>query len=805
MLNIRFLLFITLLHFIPSKIKAQQKSGVIVVSGKVIDEAKKPLPFATIALYDADSSLLLGGITNEKGKFNLNVKQQPAYVEVNFLGFSPLRKNITEQAVANGQLILPPLVLKEDKQTLDEVQIIAEKSEMNFLMDKKVFSVGKDLTTKGSTVIDVLDNVPSVSVDIEGNISIRGSGNLNILINGKPSALAANGNTDILKFIPADQIEKIEVMTNPSAKYDAEGGAGIINIIMKKDRLSGLHASISLNSGNPVNHGVNTNINWKKGKTNVFFNGGIRLRGYNGEGITDQTFTLPDTTYFSRNRSTYKRRSLGINFSTGVEHKINERNLITGTINFGQRFGKHTNTIRYETFSDDNISQELTTRTDNEEEDRQNVELRLDYLKEFKGKGHELEISVQGSNSEETEASDILETGESILNQDVNNQEGRFEFIAQADYKRTILKKVKLESGLKFSQRKMDNRFLVLNLDENGEIRSIGPFNDEFLYNERISAAYFQAGTGFGKFSAKAGLRSEYSLIESELALSNRVNETKGYLNFFPSAFMTYNFNKKNSLQFNYSRRISRPGFWYLNPFFSYSDSRNVRTGNPDLNPEFGNNFELGYLWRKKRQSFYGAVYSRYESPTFQRISTAEGNVITTTTINHGTNIVWGVETNWSKPVNDKIQLTVNGNASFFRTRVSLPGLRNVSADNYSGRLSVRYRINKTTSAQLSGNYRAPRKTVQGLNRASGSVNIGFSKDFWDNKASFGFNARDLFNTRQRRSITETDTFQSTQNFQWGAPWFSVNFTYYINKENAPRSRRRSGGGQNGGGDEGFM
>lgn len=773
----------------------------IEVTGKVIDQGNVGLPFATVAIISAkDSSIIIGGITNEKGNFKIKSPIDKILVQVSYLGYNTYLSDVIALSAKEPEVILKAISLEKNNQNLDEVTVIAEKSEMNFLMDKKIFTVGKDLTTKGSNVLDVLDNVPSVTTDIEGNISLRGSGNLTILINGKPSALTGNGNTDILKFIPADQIERVEVMTNPSAKFDAEGSAGMINIVMKKDRLSGLHASFSVNVGSPANHGLNVNLNWKKGKSNIFFNGGIGYRAFEGKSNVQQSFNLPDTSYFSINTATYGRKSLNANFTTGVELNLKGKNQLTTSIRLRNSNGDNDSQVNYETFSDVQAPHVLTTRTDIEDETDKTAEINVQHTKTFGSSDHKLSTNIQASTSFETENSAIKEFGVTGLEQQVNNQEGNADFMFQTDYERTILKKIKLETGVKYALRNIETEYAVTELDSNNIFQQLASLTNAFNYNEQIAAGYLQFGGKFGKFSSKIGLRGEHSNISTELVNSN-LKKNKIYFNLFPSAFFTYELNKASSLQLNYSKRVSRPRFWYLNPFFSYTDSRNIRTGNPDLDPEFGHNFEFGYLWRNKGKSFYGAIFNRNESPTFQRVSTADINgVITTTTINHGSNTAWGIETNWSQPITKKIQLTLGGDVFYFKTNVSLAGLRNVSATNYNGRMSARYKINKTTGLQLTANYRAPQKTVQGINKASGAINIGFNKDFWDNKASFGFNARDIFNTRKRRSYTETNTFSSTNVHQWGAPWISVNFTYYINKENKPS--RRSGG--NGGGED-FM
>ncbi|MFT6844368.1 MAG: outer membrane receptor for ferrienterochelin and colicin [Flavobacteriales bacterium] len=771
------------------------------LSGKIIGADKKGLPFATVAVMLAkDSSIVVGGITNDKGVFNLKVPIGFAFIKVSYLGHTDYVSEPRMFSPKNMDVVLDPIALGPNNQNLEEVQVIAEKSDMSFLMDKKVFTVGKDLTTKGSNVLDVLDNVPSVTTDIEGNISLRGSGNLTILINGKPSALTGNGNTDILKFIPADQIEKIEVMTNPSAKFDAEGSAGIINIVMKKDRLSGLHASLSVNVGFPENHSINVNLNWKKGISNVFFTGGFGYRAFNGKNSTQQSFNLPDTSYFSTNEANYGRKSFNTNFTTGIELNLKKNNQITTSFRLRDGKGDNDSKVNYETYNDENTPHTVTSRYDLEDESDKTGEIILLHIKDFKGEGHKLETNIQSSKSFEIENSNITETGRTPLNQRVNNTEDNSDFMAQTDYTRTIFKKIQLETGAKFTGRTIGTNYDVSQQDGSGVFQPIPTLINRFNYSEQISAMYVQLGGKFGKFSTKLGLRGEYSDISTEL-VNSELKKNKIYFNLFPSTFFTYELSKTKSVQLNYSKRISRPRFWYLNPFFSYTDSRNIRTGNPDLNPEFGNNFELAYLWRSKGKSLYVSAFNRNESPTFQRVSTADNKgVITTTTVNHGTTTDWGIESNWSQPITKKIQWNISASVFYFNTEVTLPGLKSVSATNYNGRISLRYKINKTTSCQLTANYRAARKTVQGSQKSSGAVNAGFSKDIWNNKASFGFNIRDIFNTRKRRSFTETDTFTSNSVSQWGAPWMSINFTYFINKENKP-SRRRGSGSGNGGGD----
>ena len=787
------------------------------VKGQIVDEATgEPLEYATISVHALpDSNLVTGGVTDQNGIFSIELKRGRYYLSIAFISYESTTTNPFEIDRGRMTADLGEIALKANAQTLQEVEVRAERSRMQLSLDKRVFNVGKDLANAGGSASDVLDNVPSVTVDVEGNVSLRGSGGVRILINGRPSGLVGTGDTDGLRQIPANLIERVEVITNPSARYEAEGMAGIINIILKKDKRKGLNGSVDLTAGYPDRYGVTLNSNYRTGKWNFFANYGLTYRDSPGEGslyqeVYDRNDNAPDTTFIQTQTRDRSRGGWDNTVRAGLDYSFSETATLTSNFTYSYEDNENTSDLTYRDylFNLDNPTS-ITTRLDLEDEIENNFEYVLRYQKNLPGKGHKFTIDGRYQNNDETETSEIqeeyftpefIEAGVPMLQQRSTNREQSIQTILQTDYVRPFGEEGKFEAGLRAGLRDINTNFQVDEFD-NGEWMPLTGFTNEFIYNEDVYAAYSSYGNKFGPISVQAGLRLEYTDILTELVQTNEVNP-RDYLNLFPSVFAGYEWTGENTLQASYSRRINRPNFWSLNPFFSFSDSRNIYTGNPNLDPEFTNSFELTYLKRWGKSTMSSAVYYRHTEGVVQRIRRInEEGVTFTQPENLAEEDAYGLDLTFSTSPAKWIDL--DGNFNFYRSLISgeYQG-RDLSADalTWFTRLTSKIAITDELDGQIRANYRAPRNTPQGRVKSFYMIDLSLSRDVLNGKGTITASVRDLLNSRRRRYVFEDESFFSEGDFQWRARQFLVTFSYRINQQKKRRGGYGRGGYSGGGG-----
>lgn len=808
-----FLLLISL----PSLLFSQpgQRGGGITVRGEIINpDTQSPLSYATVSFYrTADSTLADGGLTDESGQFRVQLQAGDYFAEVQYIGFAT--KNLPAFTLAEGQgsLNLGTIELTEDAVNLNEVEVTAERSQMQLQLDKRVFNVGKDLTNAGSNAADILDNVPSVTVDIDGNVSLRGSQNVRILIDGKPSGLVGLGDAMALQRMRGDIIESIEVITNPSARYEAEGEAGIINIILKKEKQKGVNGSFGLTTGYPDNYGASYSLNFRREKINFFSNFGLTYRKAPGGGNSFQQFfdngVLTDFYTTERDQS---RGGLGGNLQMGADFYLSPRSTITASGLYRLSEGANDSRVRYRDFDADGDLLATSIRSTDETEDEQNYEGSLNYTLSFDNPDQKWTIDLKYISDEEREVADYRETGEDFENglliQRSDITENETNFLFQTDYIQPIGENGKLEAGLRAAVRQIENEFLLEEQDGSGAFGVVPGFNDRLLYDESVYAAYAIGAQEFGRFGVQVGLRMEYSDIEARLTGSGE-ESLQDYLNLFPSAFLSYRVNEQNQLQASYSRRISRPWFRLLLPFSNFGDRRNNYVGNPNLRPEFSDAFELGYLTYLGKGSLLSSVYYRKTTGVIERV-TIPGEDATTLRfpINLAERDAYGLEFNLSYDFAKWWRNNLNLN--FFREIIDgeYEG-RILSSDTYSwnSRLNSKLTLWKEYDAQVSFNYRAPRQDPQGRDLAVYSLDLGMSRDVFKGNGTLTLSVRDLLNSRKRRSITDLEDFYAESEFQWRSRQLTLTFNYRLNQKKGRGDRGRDrgeGGGDYDGGDEGF-
>lgn len=759
------------------------------VKGTVITPDGEFAMFATVAITDPETEeIITAANTDMDGKFELQTESEDFEVKITYVGFA--EKRLRDFSMTDRILDLGEIQLLEDVELLDEVLVVAERSTTEIQLDKRVFNVGKDLNARGGSALNVLENVPSVQVDVEGNVSLRGSNGVRILINGRPNGLVGDGGQG-LRALTADMIEKIEVVTNPSARYEAEGAAGVINIVLKKDRSKGFNGSFDINGGIPESYGGAANLNYRSGKLNWFANYGLNFRSRLGRSSIEQDLFTDNGVFRTEQIGRRDRSGLNHNFRAGVDYNFDEKTSLTlaGRYNIGN--DDNLNTTTYLDFLDGNFL-ERTIRTDVEKEAEEETEVSLSFRKEFTSKEHVLTADIRYQDEVETEGSDLentifadLESNEGTLDlvQRSANRESNSNLIFQTDYQLPFGKNGKFEAGARIGIRSITNDFTVEELNNN-IYETLPEFTNEFFYDENIYAAYLMYGNKKGALSYQFGLRPEYTGIKTELKTTGEVNE-RDFLNFFPSANLGYEFSEEKSLQFSYSRRISRPSFWSLNPFFTFSDDRNFWGGNPDLNPEFSHNLELGFLRIFERGSLFSAVYYRRTTGVTERIQRVnpDGTSITRPE-NLATQDNYGFELN----ANYKLAawLKVNGDLNLFQEIVDggeeFPELR-AETFTWFTRATAQFDITKRTEGQIRFNYRAPRQTTQGRTRSIWRTDLAVSHEIFNGNGSLTLSVRDVFNTRIRRSVVRGVDFVRENQFQWQGTVVNMTMSYRIDQQ----------------------
>jgi len=754
-------------------------------------ETGEPLPYATLILHDsADSSMVANALTEADGAFTMQAPAGDYYLLCKYVGFEDkIIPNITISA-SDKTKNLEEINLMTGAVDIETMEVKADRSKMEMKLDRRVFNVGKDLTNAGNNAADILNRVPSVNVDPEGNVSLRGSGSVRILVNGKPSGLLSAGDTEALLRMQGDIIESIEVITNPSARYEAEGEAGIINIILKKNQEKGVNGSFGATVGSPTNYGASYNLNYRQQDLNFFSNFGVDYRRTPGGGNSTQRFfdNAGNLTNFFTSEEDQMRGGVGGYFQGGLDWNIDEKNLLTTSLLYRLGEDRNEGTVTYRDFNTDSQLTNTTIRDIVENQTDHNLEASLDYKRTFDEEDREWTFSFKYILSDDTEIADIVQSSDDSMDdllQNSRNTEDEENILIQTDYIHPIGENSKLEAGLRAALRTVDNDFLVQEEQADGSLETLGNFDDYLRYTEDIYAAYVIGAHEAGPLGIQLGLRAEYSDITAALLRSNNSND-QNYLSFFPSAAFTYKVTEENQLQVSYSRRLSRPFFRRLLPFSNFNDPRSNGIGNPNLRPEFTNSFETGFLKYFTNGSLLTSVYYRHTTGVIEELILPSNDG---TSIEYPVNLsdrdAYGLEMSFNYDLTEWWNVTSDLN--FFRAQVngSFEGV-DYSADIFSwtGGLITQFDPTETLQLQASFDYNAPQNTTQGRRLAVYSLDLAASLDILQGKGTITISGRDLFNTRIRRSVIDLPNYKAESAFQWRQTRQLVaTFSYRLNQD----------------------
>lgn len=807
----------------------------VTISGKVIDkETNQPLEYATIAFFNKkENKIQTGGITDLKGQFSIPVPVGLYNITVEYISFKTITiadKNITKSENIGSYS------LEIDTESLGEVEIIAERTTVEIKLDKKIYNIGKDLTTAGGSVSDALNNVPSVAVDIEGSISLRGNENVRILINGKPSAMAGFGDTNVLSQLPAEAIERVEVITSPSARYDAEGTAGILNIILRQKETLGFNGSINLTAGDPESLGVSANINYRTEKFNLFSNLGYRYSNSPRNSFNDtQYFTttidgVEEAPEFERIREDQdvSRTNRGYNANLGMEYFLSDKTSLTGSVFY--RTGEDADLS--ETYSDrfnNGSIEEQTLRKEKEDEDGNDYQLALNYITKFDDSGHQITADLQYENGWE-EKSTLINEDYLLTNQTnpdpfqiekVNETEDQKEYLVQVDYVLPIGENTRFEAGYRGNFKNEITDYLLEQEDITDQSFFVNDtITNIFDYSENINAVYAQYGTKINKFSFLLGLRLENTQLKGDInsKLTNtELQEAFGfpidtdfdnnYLGLFPTLNLIYNLagtdaDAEESITVGFNRRINRARGHYINPFPSRSSRTNVFQGNPNLRPAFASAFDIGYLKRWEEITLTTSVYYQHETDSFERVEentgqqTTDGiDIIRTIPVNLSSNDRTGGEFGILYSPEKWLRLNTSFNIFEFNTKGEFNGV-DYSAKNTSwfARFSSKVTLPTKIDWQTNANYRGASEGAQTVNKGVFSLDLAFSKEVLNDNATISLNARDVFNSRKRKSLTTTEFFERENESQYRQRQISLSFRYRFNQQKMRNERRGNDG-----------
>ena len=804
---------------------AQVAMASITVKGRVVNKSTgEPMEYATVsALALPDSALVTGVITEPTGHFELQLEKGKYLLKFQYMGFIVTNKVVTltgeKRTVDLGRIMLAP-----DEELLEEVEIVAEVSTYEMTLDKRVFNVGKDVSNTAGNAIEVLESIPAVSVDVEGNVSLRGDEGVRILIDGKESGLSGMSTQDALRTLQGDMIERVEVITNPSVRYDAEGSAGIINIILKKDKRQGFNGAINLRGGYPWQYGGSLSMNYRLKRWNLFASYGFNKRSNIGGGVnqTKRFDVVDNDTVYQQitNQTTERAMSrMGHNLRVGADYYLTDHDILSAAFVFRYGTNRTNPIVRYE----DEYPQLGTSFYDVREEQWHETdpmyEVTLDYDKTFEKQGRSLKANVRFFQNAENSGSDITEfvypdsqmqTVLSSLYQQTTQDQGMRNLQASVDYVHPFATKAQWEMGAKYTLRDINSLSAVTERDSAGVYHPLSDYCYDYEYNEQVAAFYTSLGNDWGRWSGQIGVRAEMTDIYTNLRGyahdgNDSINGGKPYVNLFPSAHLNYSVTENDQFQVSYTRRIRRPGFWQMSPFRSYNDNRNIRMGNPALKPTFMDSYELGYLHFWDRSSFSFTTYYRHGNNMIRHYTYERDGVYYSMPVNFGKADDFGVEavaqgqmTPW---------LNLNGNVNFFRSFT-----RGTIEDHYYktrswmlfGRMVTKFKIKNWFDLQLTAHVMGPHLEPLGRRDGEWWMDLAVSKEVLHGNGTLTFNVRDVFGTRGRGGESWGDNFWQYSNSTWNRTSMALNFNYRINQQNAKRGRRpdEGGGDDYEGGDE---
>ncbi|RKR85647.1 outer membrane receptor protein involved in Fe transport [Mucilaginibacter gracilis] len=752
------------------------------VSGRVIDAGNgQPVEFATVVLFKkADNQPARSIQTDMQGNFKLdNIAYGKYLMRITFVGYNNFTKDSLIIGANHKIYAFGVLKMHAGKNSLlKEVAVQGKKNSIQLGIDRKIFSVEQSLVSDGGSATDLLANVPSVQIDVDGNVNLRGSSNVRILIDGKPSLIAGGTVTDILQSIPASSIETIELITNPSSKYDPEGQSGIINIVLKKNKSLGFTGNASLSGGTNNTFNSNLSLAYQHKKVNVYGNYSHRQNNRSGGGYSYRQNIL---TGFDYNQNSVQSGTQdGNQIKAGLEYSLTDKSSLAFSTNINFRDNNRAqNSTTNVLDATSKLTQQLLANT-NSPGNGNNHDFNLDYSTRFKKPKEELTANISLGKGDEHNTDDIFNstynyaTFGTLRKEQFNINDGQSRnWNIQTDFTDPIGKTGKLELGYRTTMSRAENVFIADTMDfvSNARLHDMA-LSTDFVYDEKTHAIYSNYQQQFGKFGIQGGARVEKTVINTSLANINTSN-VQNYFRVYPSLFLTDKLSETQTLQLSYSRRINRPRDRQIIPFVDTSDPLNLRTGNPNLRPEDVHSFELSFAKYWKSTTLTSSVYYRRTNDVFQFLRTPWDKIGTSLTsfynFQYGTNA--GFEFIARTDITPKWNVTSNVNLYQGFVKGGIVTAKNVlghdtttavadqSSFAYNGNITTNFQLPYSFSGQVRVDYQGPQAVAQGRTKVNSGVDAALKYDFYHRKASLSLNGRDIFNTRKFGYQTNDGTY----------------------------------------------
>ncbi len=779
------------------------------IQATIIDKTtKQAMEYASITLFKkADSTIVDGTLTNEKGLFIIkNIPNGDYILSIDFIGFT--KKTILNIKITkdNSNIKLKTIELESSSTNLDEVVIEGKQNKIEYRLDKKIINVGKDMDAMSGSATDVLENTPSVEVDIDGNVSLRGSSNFKVLIDGRPSPI---GGSEILKMIPASSIKQIEIITNPSAKYESEGAAGIINIIMKKQKQEGISGSFNASVGTKDKYKTDFLLNFKKKKYSLFV--GFDFKDNNREHIrkTERTTFLGDTSYYLMADGDMNMKMNMLMGRFGVNYNINKKTFIGASAYIGE--------YKFKIFRDNETTNYTEPTTSNDYFLTKSempfggnfISSNINLTKLLDDKGQRLFVMLNytNKNNENTEQNYDWETDENFntlsnsLNIMRNISEGKSEdYRFQIDYSKPFTKIKKLELGYSSS---LSNSISDQNYDQYSE--ATGLWTDNNLYSidmkikKNIHASYITFGNTFKKiFDYQVGLRGELTdreIIDKDSDYSFKLNR----FDIFPTVHLSKVLDDKNQLQLSYSRKINRPNDRFIYPHTSQIDPNTIRKGNPELKPEYINSFEFNYLRKIKKGSLSIETYLRNKNDLINHVNTlGENNIVVITFINVNQDFSTGVELMTDYDISKKLNINITGNFYDYRVKGEMNGEKvDNQSFNWNAKTQLTLKVLKNTKAQLKFGYYAPSTSIQGTKQGFVYADFTLKQDLLKKRASLSLQVKNIIKNYRKDFTVDIDQLYERTRVQTESPIIMLTFSYNLNMPMQKRTKGKDSQNEN--------
>jgi len=785
------------------------------VSGTVIDKlTNTPVESADVVLLSGKDSALIKGIsTGADGSFSFtNIAFGSYTIRASLVGHNTVSIKGIILSTDKPSVALDPVKLTSGSATTEEILVETEKSAIQFDGDKKIFNVSQNPMNSSGSAIELLKNIPSVSVDAEGNVSLRGNSNVKITVDGRPFGLDGQNRSQLLEQIPANQIESIELVTNPSSKYEAEGVSGIINIVTKKNKVFGYNGNLLLNAGTGDKYSGAFNLNLKGSNIQFFSNYNYSLNNFVITGSSNRTNSL--STIANLFTQTYDGRArIRSHFiKGGLDYFINAQNTLGLTFTYQTSRRNRGELIDSREFDVSNSLTSYLVNDYNVSSKNNTLDLALNHSLKFKNPKQTLTTDAIYSQNNNEE--DGLNIENHITPSNPNpGQISEFskvkdrDFSIQSDYTHPFSEESKLETGYKIRYRNKNNDFINRQYDYNLNQFVINPaLTNNFEYSDLVSGVYAQYSGAIGILNYTLGTRVEHSQIKS-LLLSNNSETKNNYVDVFPSANISAKLSKSNEMQVSYSRRIRRPGMWELNPFVNSADPNNYYSGNPNLKPEYTDSYELSFIQYLPGTSLTPSLFYRHTKDLISRTRTyIDSNTTLTTFANYTSSTSYGAELIFNtQPV---LFWSVNGSVSYYKTEIDASNISSSyvnEGSTWSGRLSSSLFLPFKFSLQLSYFYSGDILAAQATVEPFSSFDAALKKELFDGRLTATFRVSDVFNTLKFKvNINNDANFREHFERKRDTRIFNFSLSYKFGESDKNQQRRRRDSNRENQGNDGF-